>query len=83
MKSETLIFTLKSLGFPEWIKVHDLARKLKTKAANELKKNLANKFTWVRNSADRLNLHPPPELSQLDLPDPRKRQPTQKKRKRL
>lgn len=69
------------MGFIEWIKVHDVARKLKSKDADELKKNLANKFKWVSDSADRLGLPHLPRLTPLDLPAPRKRNLIQKKRK--
>lgn len=48
--------TRKKLGFTKWIEVHDLARKLKSKAATELLSNLASKLTWVRNTAEKLNI---------------------------
>ncbi|PWA47570.1 hypothetical protein CTI12_AA494560 [Artemisia annua] len=76
-------FTLRKLGFIEWIEVHDLTRNLKSKAALKVFSNMSNKFVWVMNITDKLNIPPLPELNQVDLLAPKKKQPSEKKRKRF
>nr|GEZ85437.1 hypothetical protein [Tanacetum cinerariifolium] len=56
-------FGLKQLGFTEWVEIHDLASKGKSKATDTLLRNLKAKFEWVKTQARKLSLSPPPELT--------------------
>ncbi|GJV74722.1 hypothetical protein Tco_1506306 [Tanacetum coccineum] len=58
-------FVLKMLGFSEWIKVHALASKNKSKTNYLLLRNLKAKFEWLKTQARKLGIPPPPELSPL------------------
>ncbi|GJS52290.1 hypothetical protein Tco_0625652 [Tanacetum coccineum] len=60
-------FMLKMLGFSEWIEVHGLAAKNKSKANDILIKNLKAKFEWIKAQARKLGIPPPPELSAFGL----------------
>ncbi|GJY81431.1 hypothetical protein Tco_0494182 [Tanacetum coccineum] len=60
-------FVLKMLGFSEWIKVHALASKNKSKANYLLLRNLKAKFKWLKTQARKLGILPPPELSAFGL----------------
>ncbi|GKD02728.1 hypothetical protein Tco_1177702 [Tanacetum coccineum] len=55
-------FVLKKLGFGEWIKVHTMASKNKSKANDILLKNLKAKFECIKTQARKLGIPPPPEL---------------------
>ncbi|GJT44016.1 kinase-like domain, phloem protein 2-like protein [Tanacetum coccineum] len=73
-------FGLKMLGLTEWIEVHTLASKGKSKSNDYLLKSLLKslkaKFQWVLTQSGRLGLPPPSELSAYRL------NPAEKKRKR-
>ncbi|GJZ47027.1 hypothetical protein Tco_0600859 [Tanacetum coccineum] len=56
-------FRLKTLGFSEWLKVHSLASKTKSKSNDLLLQSLRAKFQWVLTQAKALGIPPPPELS--------------------
>ncbi|GJU16882.1 hypothetical protein Tco_1144848 [Tanacetum coccineum] len=69
-------FVLKKLGFIEWIEVHTLASKNKSKANDILLKNLKAKFEWIKTQAGKLGIPPPPELTAFGL------SPAEKNRKK-
>ncbi|GJR93458.1 hypothetical protein Tco_0265632 [Tanacetum coccineum] len=46
-------FRIKTLGFSEWIEVHSLASKTKSKSNDQLLKNLRAKFQWVISEAQK------------------------------
>ncbi|GJY34032.1 hypothetical protein Tco_0418501 [Tanacetum coccineum] len=69
------------LVFSEWIEVHDLARKIKLKDTPQLLSNLSQKFTWIRNTTQKLNIPPPPELLKVDLFAEKKKELTQGEKK--
>ncbi|GJS65871.1 retrovirus-related pol polyprotein from transposon TNT 1-94 [Tanacetum coccineum] len=69
-------FMLKTLGFSEWIEIHVMASKNKTKANDVLLKNLKAKFKWIMSQAEKLGIPPPLELSAFGL------SATEKKRKK-
>ncbi|GJT88114.1 hypothetical protein Tco_1069831, partial [Tanacetum coccineum] len=56
-------FRLKTLGFGEWLEVHTLASKIKSKSIDLLLQSLITKFQWVLSQAKALGIPPPPELS--------------------
>ncbi|GJR19284.1 hypothetical protein Tco_0967811 [Tanacetum coccineum] len=60
-------FRLKMLGFSEWVKVHALASKTKSKSNDVLLKNLRPKFQWVSTEAEKLGIPPPPELTAFGI----------------
>lgn len=79
-------FTLRKLGFLEWIEIHDIARHQRHKETPQLLGNIALKFKRVKSSAAKLNIPLPPEILKLDLPKPEKKKPTQRgstKRKKI
>ncbi|GKB11696.1 hypothetical protein Tco_0845619 [Tanacetum coccineum] len=55
-------FKLK-LGFSEWLEVHALASKTKSKSNDLLLQSLRAKFQWVLSQAKALGIPPPHELS--------------------
>ncbi|GJT81883.1 hypothetical protein Tco_1056225 [Tanacetum coccineum] len=55
------------LGFSEWIEVHTLASKNKSKANDILLKNLKAKFEWIKTQAAKLGIPPPPQLTTFGL----------------
>ncbi|GKB10680.1 RNA-directed DNA polymerase, eukaryota, reverse transcriptase zinc-binding domain protein [Tanacetum coccineum] len=55
-------FVLKQLGFSEWIEIHALASKVKSKSNDLLLKNLKAKFEWIKTQAGKLGI---PSLSEL------------------
>ncbi|GJY81465.1 zinc finger, CCHC-type containing protein [Tanacetum coccineum] len=69
-------FGLKQLGFTEWIEIHALASKGKSKASDTLLRSLKAKFKWVKTQAGKLGLTPPVELTEVGLT------PAERKRKR-
>ncbi|GJZ14938.1 hypothetical protein Tco_0550615 [Tanacetum coccineum] len=58
-------FVLKKLGFSEWIEIHALASKVKSKSNDLLLKNLKAKFEWIKTQAEKLGIPPPSELTPL------------------
>nr|GEU37484.1 hypothetical protein [Tanacetum cinerariifolium] len=52
----------KMLVFNEWLKIHALASKVKSKANDVLLKNLKSKFQWLKIQAKKLSIPPPPQL---------------------
>ncbi|GKB82125.1 hypothetical protein Tco_0949020 [Tanacetum coccineum] len=56
-------FRLKTLRFSEWLEVHALASKTKSKSNDMLLQSLRAKFQWVLSQAKALGIPPPPELS--------------------
>ncbi|GJT47290.1 hypothetical protein Tco_0956005 [Tanacetum coccineum] len=60
-------FVLKKLGFGEWIKVHTLASKNKSKANDIFLKNLKAKFECIKTQARKLGIPPPPKLTAFGL----------------
>ncbi|GJZ99221.1 hypothetical protein Tco_0671772 [Tanacetum coccineum] len=56
-------FRLNTLGFSKWLEVHALASKTKSKANDQLLKNLRAKFQWIISQAQKLGVPPPQELS--------------------
>nr|GEX19534.1 hypothetical protein [Tanacetum cinerariifolium] len=56
-------FRLKTLGFSEWLEIHALASKIKSKSSNLLLQSFRAKFQWVLSQAKALGIPPPPELS--------------------
>ncbi|GKC41334.1 hypothetical protein Tco_1059056 [Tanacetum coccineum] len=60
-------FRLKTLGFSEWLEVHSLASKTKSKSNDMLLQSLRAKFEWVLNKARALGIPPPPELSSFEI----------------
>ncbi|GKF02782.1 hypothetical protein Tco_0029705, partial [Tanacetum coccineum] len=60
-------FVLEKLGFSEWIEVHTLASKNKSKANDILLKNLKAKFEWIKTQAAKLGIPPPPQLTTFGL----------------
>nr|GEU83374.1 reverse transcriptase domain-containing protein [Tanacetum cinerariifolium] len=52
----------------EWIEVHALASKTKSKSNDILLKNLKAKFQWVKTQAVKLSIPPPPRLTAFELP---------------
>lgn len=76
-------FTLRNLGFSEWVEVHEISRKkMKLKDIPRLLTNLSQNFAWVKSIAAKLNISPPPELTQVDLLSPKKKLPSQGGKKR-
>ncbi|GJT30933.1 hypothetical protein Tco_0911208, partial [Tanacetum coccineum] len=69
-------FILKMLGFSEWLEVHALASKVKSKSNDVLLKNLKAKFQWVKTQARKLDIPTLPELTAFGL------SASEKKRKR-
>ncbi|GJR27507.1 hypothetical protein Tco_1103739 [Tanacetum coccineum] len=60
-------FVLKMLGFSEWLEVHALASKVKSKSNDLLLKNLKAKFQWLKTQARKLGIPPPPQLTTFGL----------------
>ncbi|GJS69564.1 retrovirus-related pol polyprotein from transposon TNT 1-94 [Tanacetum coccineum] len=60
-------FMLKKLGFSEWIEVHTLASKNKSKSNDILLKSLKAKFELIKTYAGKLAIPPPPELTTVGL----------------
>ncbi|GJU09760.1 hypothetical protein Tco_1132156 [Tanacetum coccineum] len=60
-------FVLKKLGFSEWIEVHTLASKNKSKANDILLKNLKAKFEWIKTQDEKLGIPPPSKLTAFSL----------------
>ncbi|GJY90990.1 retrovirus-related pol polyprotein from transposon TNT 1-94 [Tanacetum coccineum] len=56
-------FVLKQLGLSEWIEVHTLASKNKSKAIDILLKNFKANFEWIKTQTRKLGIPPPHELS--------------------
>ncbi|GKC67633.1 hypothetical protein Tco_1100231 [Tanacetum coccineum] len=56
-------FRLKTLGFTEWLEVHALTSKTKSKSNDLLLQSLRAKFQWVLSQTKVLGIPPPPELS--------------------
>ncbi|GKC08439.1 hypothetical protein Tco_1000049 [Tanacetum coccineum] len=57
----------KKLGFSEWIEVHTLASKNKSKVNDIMLKNLKAKFEWIKTQDGKLGIPPPPELTAFRL----------------
>ncbi|GJS53144.1 hypothetical protein Tco_0626506 [Tanacetum coccineum] len=60
-------FVLKMLGFSEWLELHALASRVKSKSNAQLLKNLKAKFQWVATQGRKLGISPPPQLSAFEL----------------
>ncbi|GJT98749.1 CBS domain-containing protein CBSCBSPB3-like protein [Tanacetum coccineum] len=60
-------FRLNTLGFSEWLEVHALASKTKSKSNDQLLKNLRSKFQWIISQAQKLDVPPPQELSTFGI----------------
>ncbi|GKC10395.1 hypothetical protein Tco_1007177 [Tanacetum coccineum] len=60
-------FMLKQLGLSEWVKIHALASKVKSKSNKLLLKNLKAKFEWIKTQAEKLSIPLQPELSAFRL----------------
>ncbi|GKC09314.1 hypothetical protein Tco_1000924, partial [Tanacetum coccineum] len=58
---------LKQLGLSEWIEIHALASKVKSKSNDLLIKNLKAKFEWIKTQVGKLGIPPPYELSAFGL----------------
>ncbi|GJU69077.1 hypothetical protein Tco_1255336 [Tanacetum coccineum] len=71
----------KVMGFSEWIEVHALASKVRSKSNGLLLKNLKAKFQWVKTQAAKLGIPSPPQLTVFELP-PAKRKVGIKRKKR-
>nr|GEW91360.1 hypothetical protein [Tanacetum cinerariifolium] len=67
---------LKMLEFIKCLGLHNLASKRQNATNDQLLKNLKAKFKWVATIAEKLNIPPPPPLTDFQLP------PTKSKRKR-
>ncbi|GJV38285.1 hypothetical protein Tco_1410762 [Tanacetum coccineum] len=57
----------KKLGFSEWIEVHTLASKNKSKENDISLKNLKAKFEWIKTQDGKLGIPPPHELSAFGI----------------
>ncbi|GJX29649.1 hypothetical protein Tco_0237728 [Tanacetum coccineum] len=60
-------FVLKKLGFSEWIEIHALASKVKSKSNDLLLKKLKAKFEWFKTQAEKLGIPSPSELTAFGL----------------
>ncbi|GJY04118.1 hypothetical protein Tco_0370058 [Tanacetum coccineum] len=60
----------------QWFELHELASKKKGGANDQLLKNLKAKFKWVASIVEKLNISPPYQLIDYEIP------PTKRKRKR-
>ncbi|GKB69286.1 hypothetical protein Tco_0930698 [Tanacetum coccineum] len=60
-------FVLKQLGLSEWIEIHALASRVKSKSNDLLLKNLKAKFEWIKTQAGKLGIPSPPELYAFGL----------------
>ncbi|GJW62638.1 retrovirus-related pol polyprotein from transposon TNT 1-94 [Tanacetum coccineum] len=60
-------FVLKMLGFNEWLELHDLVSRVKSKANDQLLKNLKAKFQWVATQARKLGISLPSQLLAFGL----------------
>ncbi|GKC97916.1 hypothetical protein Tco_1168191, partial [Tanacetum coccineum] len=69
-------FRFKMLGFTKWLELHKLASRKQGAANDQLLKNLKAKFKWVVITDNKLNIPPPPQLTDFELP------PAERKRKR-
>ncbi|GJU58775.1 hypothetical protein Tco_0832332 [Tanacetum coccineum] len=70
-------FSLKNLGFSEWLEVHSLSFMTKSKSNDLLLQSLRAKFEWVLTQARALGIPPLPELSSFGIPvEDRKRKRT-------
>ncbi|GKG03074.1 hypothetical protein Tco_0310710, partial [Tanacetum coccineum] len=67
---------LKQLGFIEWIEIHALEFKVKSKSNDLMLRNLKAKFEWIKTQAEKLGIPPPSELTAFGL------SAAEKKRKR-
>ncbi|GJY16644.1 hypothetical protein Tco_0387066 [Tanacetum coccineum] len=56
-------FRLKTLRFSEWLELHALASKIKSKSIDLLLQSLRAKFQWVLSQEKSLGIPPPSELS--------------------
>ncbi|GJR17477.1 hypothetical protein Tco_0966004 [Tanacetum coccineum] len=74
------MFVLKMLGFSEWVKVHALASKVKSKSNDLILKNIKAKFQWVKTQAGKLGIPPPPQLTTFELPLAEKKMGMKRKR---
>ncbi|GJX40749.1 hypothetical protein Tco_0255739 [Tanacetum coccineum] len=72
---------LKMLGFGEWLEVHALASKVKSKSNNLLLKNLKAKFQWLKTQGGKLGILPPPHLTAFELPPTEKKVGMKRKRR--
>ncbi|GJU94513.1 hypothetical protein Tco_1319269 [Tanacetum coccineum] len=70
-------FKLKILGFAKWLELHKIASRKQGVANDQLLKNLKAKFKWVATIAEKLNIPPPPQLTDFKL------LPTEQKIKRI
>nr|GEY09478.1 hypothetical protein [Tanacetum cinerariifolium] len=60
-------FMLEQLGLSEWIEIHALASKVKSKSNDLLLKNLKAKFKWIKTQAEKVGISLSPELSAIGL----------------
>ncbi|GKA56005.1 hypothetical protein Tco_0755077 [Tanacetum coccineum] len=60
-------FVLKMLGFSEWVEVHALASKVRSKSNDLLLKNLKANFQWVKTQVAKLSIPLPPQLTVFEL----------------
>ncbi|GJZ59120.1 hypothetical protein Tco_0614936 [Tanacetum coccineum] len=60
-------FVLKQLGLSEWIEIHALASRVKSKSNDLLLKNLKAKFEWIKTQAGKLGIPSPPDLYAFGL----------------
>ncbi|GJT78605.1 putative reverse transcriptase domain-containing protein [Tanacetum coccineum] len=61
-------FRLKTLGFTEWLELHNLASKSQGATVDQLLKNLKAKFKWIDPTADKLGITSPPQLTDFEFP---------------
>ncbi|GJS67802.1 hypothetical protein Tco_0682367 [Tanacetum coccineum] len=59
-------FTLKKVGFSEWLELKDLTAKKIGPGATQLLKNIQAKFNCVQETAEKLKIPPPPQLSKTE-----------------
>ncbi|GJT32735.1 hypothetical protein Tco_0923154 [Tanacetum coccineum] len=59
---------LKTLGFTEWLELHNLASKSQGAIVDQLLKNLKAKFKWIDPTADKLGITSPPQLTDFEFP---------------
>nr|GEW70390.1 hypothetical protein [Tanacetum cinerariifolium] len=67
MSNSLRICPAQMLRFSEWLELHDLDSKVKSKANDQLFKNMKEKFQWVATQAGKLSISPPPQLSAFGL----------------
>ncbi|GJV57932.1 hypothetical protein Tco_1458937 [Tanacetum coccineum] len=60
-------FVLKQLGFIEWIEIHALEFKVKSKYNDLMLKNLKAKFEYIKTQVEKVGILPPYELTAFRL----------------